>query len=63
MNSVAAFFFGVLVTIIILVIFWLLANIIPSINTTYKNSVCYGIYPFTATSALGGNPQTTNSVV
>ena len=55
MSPVAAFFLGILFVIIILVTFWLIANINPTINTTYKNSVCYGICSFTGVSPFGGN--------
>ncbi len=58
MNSVAAFFLGILFVIIILVIFWFIANINPTINTTYKNSVCYGICAYTGIAGLGGPTPT-----
>jgi hypothetical protein len=62
MNPVAAFFFGILVVFIIFVPFWLLANTNPSVNTAYKNSVCFGVCSFSATPAIGGNPQTSTSI-
>jgi len=63
MNAVAAFFLGILLVFIILIPFWLLANTNPTINTMYKNSICYGIFEYTGTPAIGGNIQTRTSVV
>jgi len=54
MNPVGAFFLGILVVLIILVPFWFIANINQSVNTTYKNSICYGICAFTATPGVAG---------
>jgi hypothetical protein len=63
MNAVAAYFLGILTVIIILICFWLLGNVNPTINTTYKNSICYGICSYSGTPAIGGNIRTENTVV
>jgi hypothetical protein len=54
MSPVAAFFLGILVVFIILIPFWFIANVNQAVNTTYKNSVCYGICSFTGTPGVGG---------
>ena len=63
MNSVAAFFFGVLIVFIIFIPFWLLANVNQTINTAYRNSVCYKVCKFTGTSAIGPKPTATVAAV
>ena len=53
MSPVAAYFFGILTVLIILISFWFLATINQTINTTYKNSVCYSICSYTGIPGVG----------
>lgn len=53
MSPLAAFFFGILFTFIILIPFWFAANIDRTVNTTYRNSVCFGVCEFTGISGSG----------
>jgi hypothetical protein len=42
-RPLAAYFFGVLTVILILLIYWIVAVYVRPVGNAYANSVCYGI--------------------
>jgi hypothetical protein len=54
MTPLTAFFWGIFITLFIVIVFWFLATINTSVNTTYRNTFCYGVCGYDGTGGLGG---------
>lgn len=53
MSPLAAYIFGILTVLIIIIPFWFFATVNSSVATTYRNTFCYGVCGYDGTGGLG----------
>lgn len=56
MSPLAAYFFGILTIIIIIIPFYILSTINSAVNTAYRNTFCYGVCGYDGTGGIGLPP-------
>ncbi len=53
MTPISAYFLGIVTVILIFLMYWFIATTNRTINTVYRNSICYGVCSYTGVLPVG----------